>query len=554
MKKFLLVFLALATVISPGVKAETSFRNTELAAAVTELAETNAKKVIFSTRPEGKVNTVLEDKDFEGALSQLLSGTPYQFTKKGSYYLVGKFEPGSLEFASHSERLIYKPRYLPAKELAQSLSIPEIRVEVLEETGHLLLQGLPEDLTRAERAIQKLDSEDNPYQVRFELTVIDIKQLKGREFELSAAELGSDTSGPLEFITSGQAIELLTADVFDLIEVTAKRSNEKNKSVARPSLVTALGETGSFSFSREVIYGGGWVDGLESAGLTTTITPIRKTRPEEEVKTSLELSVEGSSEFSTTTWLKPGKRTFLGLLNLNQNYSNNSQFSHSSRQEERTLALYITASPVGTLPEEKTHKSSLESERVSKRPAMEMGGLGQLLFPEGGYDFFSGRGSLQFLFDGSLDLSLEDSGKGSGLEFVSGETNGYLSFSFDFPMNEALQLEGRYTQLPGEGQKAALGLTDRFEFGPRLTLGVAYYPLIYQFAKGIWNNPGGWVKLEYLSDQFFANILYASRLEPDELKAELGVKLPTSFYLVGRAVGTLDIGFYRYLVGLRVDF
>ena len=554
MRKLLLVFLALATIISPGVKAETSFRNTELTAAISELAETHDKRVFFSTRPEGTVTTTLKDKDFEGGLNQLLSGTPYRFTEKSSYYLIGKFEPGSLEFATHSERLIYKPRYLTAEELAQSLSIPGVRIEILDETGHLFLQGLPEDLARAEGAIQKLDSEDNPYQVRFELTVVDIKNLRGSKFELSAAELGSDTSGPLEFVTSGQAMDLLSASVLDLIEVTAKKSKERNKSVARPSLVTALGEAGSFSFSREAIYGGVWIDGLEDAGMTTTITPIQKTRPEEKVKTSIKLSVEGSSEFSTTTWLKPGKRTFLGLLKLNQNYSNNSQFSSSNRQEERTLALYITARPVGTLPEGETHKSSLESGPVSKRPAMEMGGLGQLLFPEGDYDFSSGRGSLQFLFDGSIDLDLEDTGKGSGLEFITGGTSGYLSFSLDFPIKKALQLEGRYSKLAEEGQSVALGLTDNFELSSGLSLGVSYYPLIFRASEGSLDYPCGWFKLEYSSSPVFANVRYASRLKPSKLKAELGFKLPTSFYLVGSATGTIEEGFYRYLLGLRLRF
>lgn len=82
MRKPLLVFLALVTVITLGVRAETSFQGTELSSAITELAEIKGKKVLFSTRLKGKVGAIPEGQDFQDALSQLLSGTPYRFTKK----------------------------------------------------------------------------------------------------------------------------------------------------------------------------------------------------------------------------------------------------------------------------------------------------------------------------------------------------------------------------------------------------------------------------------------------------------------------------------------
>ncbi|MFP4136602.1 MAG: hypothetical protein ACLFTO_06205 [Candidatus Acetothermia bacterium] len=549
--------MALVTVISPGVNAETSFRNTELKAAVNELAEMNGKKVIFSTRPEGKVNTVLEGEDFEGALSQLLSGTPYQFTKKSSYYLVGKFERGTLEFASHSERLIYKPRYLPAEELDSSLTLPNVRTEVLDETDHLLIQGLPKDIEKAKQELARLDSEDNPYQVRYELTIVDITKRKEDKFELSAAEIASDADGPVEFIASEQAMELLSGDILEFIDVTARTSNERSKSVARPSLVTALGETGSFSFSRESIYSETWNTGMEAAGIEASLTPIRKSRPQNEVKTEISLQVSGKSELNTTTWLEPEKRSLLGLLKFKRSAEKIATSSELSDEEEKTFALYIKAIPVGTLPadgqsgnREPTQNSSLEG---SFSPSIDMNGVGQLLFPEQENAFSSVKGDLQFLSDGRIDFSLEGSETSSGIEFTRGGTDSYLNLSMNFPINSALNWKGEYIRDTGGGQRAVLGVTDEFDFNSGWTLGITYYPLVFQPAKGVLEHHEGLVQLGYSSNPVFMEVQYGTEIFPARLRAEVGVKLPTSFYLVGSAVGDSE-GFNRYLAGLRVRF
>lgn len=555
-EKSLLVLLVLITVISSGLRAETSFQNTDLATAITELAEIKGEKVLFSTRPEGRVSSIPKGEDFQSTLSQLLSGTPYRFTRKNSYYLVGKFAPGSMEFALHAKRFIYKPKYLPAEELAQNLSLPDLRIEVLSETGHLFLQGLPEDLRMAKRSLREMDSEDNPYQVRFKITVIDIQKIKGGKLELSTAKLGSDENGPVEFITSGQALELLSASVFDLVEVTAEKRSKKNEAVARPSLLSSLGETVSFSFSRETISDDSWIEGMESAGTSISVTPIRKTRPENEVKTSIELSVEGRSEFNTTTWLKPGKRTFLGLLKLNQNFSRSSFLSQSNEKQERTFALYISAKPLGTLPTgDKTQESSFEDVQKPgfQPPIVDWGGLGEMLFPSKDRSPSSGLGHFQFLSDGSLDLYLEDSGTGSALRFSTGGANDYLSFSLDFPINKELKLKGRYAQLQDGEKSIDLGLTDKFQFNSSLSLGVTFYPFSFRLTERIWKNPRGWLKLEYSSDPVFASLRYASNLEPYQSRAEVGINLLSSFYLVGRAVGNFE-GISRCLAGLRFDF
>ena len=115
------------------------------------------------------------------------------------------------EVAGLEESYVYKPEYLPAKILQKKLNLKDLRAEVINEKGYLLLQGKPEKVAEARDILADIDSQERPYQIKYTLTIVNLSKEGSQEMEILSAAVNSETETESEFLTEDKLLEFSRA-------------------------------------------------------------------------------------------------------------------------------------------------------------------------------------------------------------------------------------------------------------------------------------------------------------------------------------------------------
>ena len=537
-----------------------------------ELADMHGESVVTVSDLEGTVTASVEGEEFIEDLSKLLAGTPYRHTSQAGYYLIGEFEPDEGSYAQAAERRVYEPRYLTAERLKQMLNAPSVEIKILSEKDYLMLRGLPEDIDKAFSRLEDIDSEDNPYQIDYRLTVVDISGREVARRELDRAVFSPEPGEVAEFTSTRELLEIAAPEILEELNISAFDELDADERVARPALVTELGETGMISLSEEIVAEEAGEVILEQESFTLEITPEQIDKEDFRVATEVDLSAGGSTDFNTTTWLEAEEDTMLGLMSLKQSQRSASTLSHATRQEERQFAVYLSAGPRGTLetadtteadelaggddnPSGEDEDSLLPSEATD---IADLDGMHDLLLGEeearafrAKPNYIQAMASEEGLIE--VDAFWESDSTQQSFRLSTRRSEEYVRAVYEYPLVDLMKISAMGIFRFDEYDRYTLGLTDRSEFSPDLWLEAGYYPYLYQPGDGESETHLGMIQMEYTPGPIMLNLTYNYGLETEPLKAQAGINLTSSLSVVGSAYGYLNY-LDRFLFGLRFEF
>lgn len=551
-KRIFSILLLTILLITAAYNVQADSDYMKLETAIKKLADYYDKNVMIRDNLDQIVQLNLNNKSFVEALEQLLAGTDYQYSYQANYYLIDKFEKESAAYASTAKTEIYRPKYISAQQLLKSVKSSEVEMIYLADQEYILLRGLPDKISDLKNTLAQIDSVDNPFQVKYHLTIIDISESQVNRKELAQAELSNDSGDISEFISTGNLIELVGSGIISQLNLIIEDTEELNQSIARPTLVTEIGETGSMVLSKEIIDYNFENNVLETERFEVQLLPERIDTENNRIATKIEFGVEGSSKLDTLTWLEAKKDTLLGVMNLQQSKRNRKKYGNSVEKEKRQFAVFIKAVPLSSL----TEHTSIAANRGKIENQIETAGLDQVLWPENNQRISAWENRMQFIvsdereFD--LDIIMKNKNNDYSLEFLSRQGNDFIALGFDRFSLQDLKLGGRllYTD---EDFLLGAGFADMMDFATGFSAAAGYYPVFYNFNEEEWDNNYFWTELEYTAGSIFINFRYANKFEPEPFRLLTGVNVISQTQLLtGFAASKEEIS--RYLLGLRFDF
>ncbi|MFP4021717.1 MAG: hypothetical protein ACLFUK_08930 [Halanaerobium sp.] len=443
------------------------------------------------------------------------------------------------EIAGLEESYVYKPEYLPADILQKELNLEDLRAEVINEKGYLLLQGTPEKVAEARDILADIDSQESSYQVKYTLTIMDLSQEDSREMELLSAALSSETEADSEFLAEDKLLEFSSLGSIESLQSKLISETDRSFQKARPAVITALGESGSISMEEEFFGMEEEIINPDETSLEISFNP-EQINSKGEIKSRLGVELDEVQKLDTATWLKPGKKTLLGLMSLTQKQEGSSIFKKNDSKQRRNFVVYVRA------------------EIINKNPKISasLAGADQLVLASKTEKSFLKENSFQLLFreTGSpeTDFYLENQESGIAVEFKNRDKNEFFNLGLNFPLKESLKLGGSLFSQKQEISFAP-SLSDYVQLSSNLTLSAGYLPLIYSFSDSEFITNEGWFKAEYKEKNFLLKLSYYSDFYPENLRLETGLAVKEDTYIIMAASGN-DLDLDNYLAGLRVDF
>lgn len=444
------------------------------------------------------------------------------------------------------ESYIYHPKYLPAEILKNKINFPELRIVVIEEKNYLLLQGAEKKIEEAKKALAKIDNENTPYQIKYTLTIIDLSRENGKAFDLFSAAFTSEAGDDVSFLNKDQVIEIYSPSALDSLKFSVSETGNFSQRTARPSVITALGESGNIFFSEEYF-------GLEeefhksdASSLRVNFKPL-KLNSDKGIKSEVEVEVNDVRELKTTTWTELGENNLLGLMTLKQHKKSNSIFGEEENIKKRSFAIYLQAEAKTTINNDNSSKKNFSSS---------LDGADQILFNVDSNQTPQRKNGFQILFGkkrgADLDISLKNAAAGVSGQLCS-RGDEFFDLGINFSLRKSLKLGAHLIQQKNEGLSIGFAFDDYVRFGDGFWLAASYLPLIYSFEKKELVTNQGWIEAGYDPGPISFKLRYNSDYKPDDLQLETVFKIKNNFYLAAAAVGDSS-GIENYLGGIRFNF
>ena len=547
---FLLTIFLIMT--SYHVQADSDLGYMKLERAIKKLADHYDKNIMIRDDLDQIVQLNLNNKSFAEALDQLLAGTGYQYIYQADYYLIDKFKKESAVYASSAETELYRPKCIPAQVLLKQVKANQVEMIYLADQDYILLRGLPKKISEIKEEIAKIDSPDNAFQIKYQLTVIDITELQLGRSELKQIELNPDSADVSEFISTGKLIEILGRGIIAQFKLLIEDTEELKQDIARPLIVTEIGETGSLILSKERINYNIENNVLEEEKFEVKLLPEKIDIKNNRAATKIEFAVQGSSKLNTSTWLEADKDTLLGVMNLEQSKTDRKRYSSSVEKAKRQFAVFIKAVPLLNL----TANNSIVGNHSRIQNQIETAGLEKVLWPDNKKKISAWQNKLQLLVSDNkkvdLDIMINNKNNDYSLEFISRQSSDFMALGIDGFYLQDLKLGGRLLYTDQDFLLGA-GFSDMIDFGSGISFGAGYYPLFYNFSEEEWNNNYFWTELEYRAEPIFINFRYANKFEAEPFRLLTGVNfISQSELLAGFAASSENIS--RYLLGFRFNF
>lgn len=441
--------------------------------------------------------------------------------------------------------LIYQPKYLPADFLKEKLSFPKLRIIVIEEKGYLLLEGEKNKIKEAEKILKKIDSRETPYQIKYTLTVIDLSTETDSKIEIPAAGFSSEKGNDVGFLSEDQVLELYSPEVMDYLEIETAAKKNLSQRIAQPTVVTTFGESGSISFSEEYFGLEEELHNPDAISLSVNFNPLQLNK-KQGIKSRVELEVNDVRELNTTTWIEPGKKTLLGLMNLKQQQEKDSIFGEQENIKKRNFAVYMTAKM-------KNNHDSESSKQETFSASLD--GAEQLLLNFNDKKISRRKNYFQVLGgekNPQFDFYLESAGNKISTELKTRKEE-FINLGVNFQLKDSLKLGAQFLHQQNKDLRMGLALSDYVSFGKKIWLAASYIPIIYNFKTENIETNNGWIEAGYKANKVFFKIRYSSDYSPQNLRLETGFKIFDNFYLTAAGVGDTS-GIEYYLGGIRLDF
>ncbi len=555
MKKRMFLILLLVIILIPStfkVKAETKSEYMNLETAIRKLADYYDKNIMLKDQLDQTVLFDYAGDSFTEALDILLKGSGYQYSYQANYYLIDKFEKESAAYAASANTEIYRPSYIPAERLLKMVKSSHVEMIYLSEQDYILIRGLPKNIKKIKRVLAEIDSLDNPFQVKYQLTVIDISEREVSRRELIHSELNLDSKDISEFLAAGNLIEIAGKGIISQLDLLLEDREELNQSIARPALVTEIGEIGRLVLSKERIDYNIENNILEEEKFEVELLPERIDTENNRIATKIEFAVQGSSKLNTLTWLETGKDTLLGVMSLVQSKSNRSNYGSAVEKAKRQFAVFIKAVPLPNL----TTDTSIVANHSQIQNQIEIAGLDRVLWPDNKQNLSAWENKLQlFVSDNrkvDLDIMMKNKNNDYSLEFISRQNDNFMALGIDGFYLQDLKLGGRLLYRDEEVLLGA-GFSDMIDFGSGISASAGYYPVFYNFSEEKWDNNYFWTELEYRAEPIFINFRYANKFESEPFRLLTGFDLiAQTQLLLGFTASREDIS--SYLLGLRFNF
>lgn len=443
------------------------------------------------------------------------------------------------------ESFIYQPEYISAKILKEKLSFPDLRVVVIDEKGYLLLQGKKNKIQKAKKILKRMDSSGTPSLIKYTLTIIDLSREKNTKVEIPAAGYSSDEGDNVSFLSENLLLELYSPEVMDHLEIKAAAKSGLTQRIARPKVVTALGESGSISFSEEYFGLEEELHDPDASSLSVNFNP-QQFNEEQGIKSRVELTVNEVRELNTTTWTEPGEQTLLGLMTLKQQQDKSSIFGQEDNIKKRSFAVYMTA---------KIQNSNDLAESKQESFSASLDGAEKMLFDFDNNSSAQRNNYFKFLGgenDSQLDLYVENKDNAFSVELHSREKE-LVDLGINFPIRRGFKLGGHLIHQQNKDLSLGFALSDYVHLSNDFWLAASYFPLIYNFDSEDVISNHGWVEAEYNPGFMFLKIRYISDYSPHDLRLETGFRIYKKIYFTAAGVGDIS-GIENYLVGIKLNF
>ncbi len=549
MKKLTVIIIIgiLISVFSFSIQAsDIVFHETELKEALQDYAYMMDKEIIFAGDLTTKVSGVFDDQDFEKGLKSLLAGTDYHWTFDDGYYLVGDFAEGSPLMAAMSETAVFQPQYRNGYTLVAELNQEGVEIKYLESKNLLIVQALPEKLQEIKAEYERLDSPDNPYQVEYSLKIIELTEGFISETGLNELILSSEES-EVQFFSKNRVLETGGFGHFSLINFDAALSSERIYLAAEPNLVTAFNHTARMEVIQETILAQQGSSGLDHH-IVIELTPERITADKQRINSQVNIEITGSSELNTNIWTASGETVLVGIINFAEEKRSGHFYRNRDEKRQRSCALYLSASSIGSLPVEERNAFSLD-----------------------GFDVLMGEEKSEINYRERLQVFWEQNSADGGINYELSALNKERKWGFDLrvhnPANtlemlqlgpdfyviDDLRLLTRLQMHETEDTLLKLGLGELLDISESFSLSADYFPLIYNVNQRQTTGDSYWsAEGEIRSAPLFLNLKYTTENNMQPLQGMLGSRLIGNMFVVAGASGN-ERSVEKVHLGLRFE-
>ncbi|MGM0438345.1 MAG: hypothetical protein ACQEQD_08735 [Bacillota bacterium] len=411
-------------------------------------------------------------------------------------------DTNSPQFAAQSESKTFNIKYNDAEKVAVRLREAGVKIKVLKSKNLLVVQALSEKMKEIEKKLKKIDSPANPYQVKYDLYVIELKSEVAYGLGLREMELKNDSEDNFNFLTPDGLVELAGKGVISYLRSRLEENKTNMERIAHPSLVTAMDRTASISLNREVISLVDKKEALATEEFSLKLTPENIIEDSEEILTTIDFKSSSfiNSELSSNVKTKYNKAELIAVFSQRKGNSQNTSLKEVGKEKQsKYFALYLAARPVGSLSSQNSN-------------AFNLGGLDNIL---GEKDIKKAiRERVDILYNSSMDIdiSVQDPENREGFIFeindIDEKNAPYLQFGPDFYLMENLKL-GTYFQVKDEENRLKIGFKDRVKLNNGIRLSAGYYPWFYSFSdKKIVDEKNWWFQSELKYKKVFLDLKY----------------------------------------------
>jgi hypothetical protein len=450
----------------------------------------------------------------------------------------------SPQFAARSETLIYRVKYRDSVELSKKINSPEVLIKTMADKNMLVIQALPEKIKEIKAKLARLDSPENPFQVKYDLFIVELKSGYISQLGFNKIDLNSDQS--FNFISRDNIIEVAGRGMISFLQTQLNNTESIIKGVAKPSLVASINNKVSMNIRKETINTSD-KNLNKNSEFELEITPENIDQTEREIysKVNFNSSAFLKTQLTTTPKTKFSNPELIGAFSHNLSHNKDSTLEIAETREVRYFAMYLAARPVGMLP-------------AKGRTTFDIGGFNNILNQEEPSE--SAKSKIDILYNSGLNISLEDYDSKKKRDFIfdfrkeNTNNSDSIKTGIDFYLIEDLKF-ATYLQFRDEQNKLKIGLKDRVEVAPGLHLSAGYLPIYYDISNNKITDEKNWW---FGTEMYFSKLLLDFRY--NEYKAEttessyrglLGYQLWEPAYIVIGLEGNRD-NEREYLGGIRL--
>ena len=407
----------------------------------------------------------------------------------------------SPQFAAQAETETYKIKYNNPEEIANKLSEPGVKIKPLLSKNMLVVQALPEKMKEIENRLNKIDSPANPYQVKYNLYIMELKSDIVDGLGLREMELKKDSEDNFWFLTQKNLVELAGEGVISYLKSRLQKTQASMKKIAQPSLIAGINNTASISLNKEIV-NQNQEEFKSSEEFNLKLTPESVIPESEEVTTTINFNSSSviNTELSTSIKTAYNKPQLIAVFSQNKQSSNISSLNTVDNKEEfKYFAMYLAACPIGSLS--------------NNSRTFNLGGLNNLLQKKDINKPIRERMDILFNSDINIDISVQDQKEKRGFNFEIKEKNGnnspYLQLGPDFYLLENLKL-GTYFQIKDNINSFKIGLKERVKVSRGFQLTAGYYPWLYNInSNEMVNEKNWWIQSEFQYSRLFLDLKYS---------------------------------------------